>query len=539
MKRTWRETIPHNIVAKQVHYVATTTQQANLSRQRHNRQPSHDSSVMSTASVASSVRSSRQPQPTTAQIQQQAQFVNNTRASPIASISNQNYNNNYHNNYQFPTSNNNNSYSNNNNNYNYNTTNINYSKPNNLQQVIPPPQTNYVQQQQIPPLSFANATNHITHQTYSSLETDSSVDICTVKDDHIWMIDNLVTIEEAEQLIDIYQDISRRTQEALIQQQILQQQRRNAMSVKSMRRGTYSTYGDEMLGTPSVISSSQHNTISDRIQHIDYTNDEFANFIFEQLKDVLPPDQSKLYGEKVGKTFELSGIYEKFTVYELRPGEKIEKSKGEDKCRIIEVESDNLNNKLTNEQYHEKSFLTCLICLKGVVDYNEPKQPNGQQLFGVNFYDMSKERPEHFIVLDHVGKSCLFSNNTQLFEVVENHGTENVYLLAVNVMYRSVITNSPLRANSLTNQTEDRERSLSVSSTASNISIDDNENMHQYREILQQQQQKKSNGGGKYLMWAFGTSFIVLTSFFLQTGIKVNKPIISKLLSILSKQLNI
>ncbi|KAF0974269.1 hypothetical protein FDP41_006879 [Naegleria fowleri] len=481
-------------------------------------------------------------------------------------------------------------------------------------------------------------TQLITHyQAYESLETDSSVDVCPVKDDHIWMIDNLVTIEEAEQLIDIYQDISRRKAELLLQQQLQlqlqkqqqQQQQRNShygnrvasssASSKLPRKGPSS---NDILANTTVPASpassimSNTNTVptfhnymmnnnenginfENRVQHIEYTNEEFANFIFEQLKDVLPPNQSKVFGEKIGRTFELSCINETFSIYELRPGEKIDKSKGEDKCRIIEVESEvsststaanmesssaraighNMHNSyVTNsryssnnavqytsmgpnkgrdntslqrsiptitERYHEKSFLTCVICLKGVV--NTAQNESNQRLFGINLYDMSKERPEHFVVLDHVGKSCLFSDNAQLFEVIENFGTENIYLLVVNVMYRSKISsNQPLSSkssdatctleqdsqNGVLNVTEENQQTQQFSGYTNDPYGDEH-----YLELESQKKKKKSNVS-KYVLLAFGTGMVVLTSLFIQGG-RVNKPIVAKLLSIISKHLNI
>nr|AGE43957.1 putative Naegleria-specific protein [Naegleria fowleri] len=389
-------------------------------------------------------------------------------------------------------------------------------------------------------------TQLITHyQAYESLETDSSVDVCPVKDDHIWMIDNLVTIEEAEQLIDIYQDISRRKAEVASSSASSKLPRKGPSSNDILANTTVpaSPASSIMSNTNTVptfhnyMMNNNENGINfeNRVQHIEYTNEEFANFIFEQLKDVLPPNQSKVFGEKIGRTFELSCINETFSIYELRPGEKIDKSKGEDKCRIIEVE----------KRYHEKSFLTCVICLKGVV--NTAQNESNQRLFGINLYDMSKERPEHFVVLDHVGKSCLFSDNAQLFEVIENFGTENIYLLVVNVMYRSKISsNQPLSSkssdatctleqdsqNGVLNVTEENQQTQQFSGYTNDPYGDEH-----YLELESQKKKKKSNVS-KYVLLAFGTGMVVLTSLFIQGG-RVNKPIVAKLLSIISKHLNI
>ncbi|KAG2379453.1 hypothetical protein C9374_006570 [Naegleria lovaniensis] len=500
------------------------------------------------------------------------------------------------------------------------------------QQQSSPPNVPSSPQRMVPSLNTQLITQN--YQAYESLETDSSVDVCPVKEDHIWMIDNLVTIEEAEQLIDIYQDISRRKEELLLQQQLQiqlqkQQQQRSSynygnrvtssssISSKLSRKGVSSN--DNLATVPASPSSSvmytantvpttlnhshnhhyymnnptnmnnenilniTHNNFEHRVQHIEYTNEEFANFIFEQLKDVLPQNQSRVFGEKIGRTFELSCINETFSIYELRPGEKLEKSKGEDKCRIIEVESEvssttassmessraighnnymtryGSNNAVhytsmgpnnggqrsiptTTERYHEKSFLTCVICLKGVV--NTAQNESNQRLFGINLYDMSKERPEHFVVLDHVGKSCLFSDNAQLFEVIENFGTENIYLLVVNVMYRSRISsNQPISLKSC-----DSTSMLEKDTIQNNVTLEENQQKQQFsgytsdpygdEKYLDSQNNKKKSSVSKYVLLAFGTSMVVLTSLFIQSG-RVNKPIVAKLLSIISKHLNI
>jgi len=447
------------------------------------------------------------------------------------------------------------------------------------------PQGYYQSSYQQPVLYNSHHTyNNIDRPPYHSLETDSSIDICPVKEDHIWMVDNLVTIEEAEQLIDIYQNVSMKR---LRSSPTLQpQQYEHPGFYKSTHRSKQvpPLSLSSLQGPPSPSSTRSHYSsvsktaqeIPARSQQIEYTNEEFANFIFEQLKDVLPPDQSKLFGEKVGSTYELSGINETFSIFELMPGEKIEKSKGEDKCRIIEVEMEEDTEDITRarsgsgasggyysfedirpqsqsptiitEQYHEKSFLTCVICLKGIVEYNTgmpPQPPNSpavmsvhnQRLFGINFYDMSRERPEHFVVLDHVGKSCLFSNNTQLYEVIENYGSENIYLLVVNVMYKSKISNPHNRHLSSFAGSLHRDRSFS-----SLLKQQLEESVHNANDGKTEDSNNftppKKTGVGKLAIFAVGTGVVVLTYVLRDTVTKINKPFVSKLLSILARQIN-
>ncbi|KAL9645590.1 hypothetical protein ABK040_000653 [Willaertia magna] len=348
-----------------------------------------------------------------------------------------------------------------------------------------------------------NSSNQApTSTTYSSLATYSTIDINTIKENNIWSIDNLLTIEEAEQLIDIFQDLSPRNFNN---------------NFNNNYNNSYKNYNNQQQS-------------NDHLQEIEYTNEEFSDFIFDQLKNVLPKDQTFLFGEKIGKKFELSGIHETFTIFEILPGEYLKKRKSEEKCRIIEEEEfDEMNNNFKIEQFNEKNFLTCLICLKGLVlgdNYqlrnNSPRMmmtdnsPRMINYFGVSFYDIAKEKPEIFISLDHVGKSCLFRNEGQLFEAIENIGQENIYLLELKIMYKSKLNNNNLRKEMII----DYHSNMDVSTTM----IDNNQN-NKKEEITVKKKEKKNENvlSSRVFYWAFGTSLAVLTSVLLQSKFKIFK----------------